>query len=119
MDGAPSSRRFRAPGRLLARVERWRRQAYANSSVRSKPVSAAPDLCGAGPFNTALPGAWSFRGKAGVPFRRRGSAFLKGGEGPRRKVVRPALDDVYDSLDLAWRKLKQGLVGLPVPGDEV
>jgi len=58
MDGAPSSRRFRAPGRLLARVERWRRQAYANSSVRSKPVSAAPDLCGAGPFNTALHADW-------------------------------------------------------------
>ena len=34
-------------------------------------------------------------------------------------MVRPALDDVYDLLDLAWRKLNQGLVGLPVPGDEV
>jgi hypothetical protein len=64
-------------------------------------------------------GSHAGRAARGRRFRRRGSAFLKGGEGPRRKVVRPALDDVYDSLDLARRKLNHDLVGLPVPGDEV
>ena len=37
---------------------------------------------------------------------------------PRRKVVRPALDDVHDSLDLARRKLNHDLADPPVPGNK-
>ena len=33
-------------------------------------------------------------------------------------MVRPALDDVYDSLDLARRKLNHDLADPPVPGNK-
>ena len=45
--------------------------------------------------------------------------MVEGGKGPRRKAVRPALDDVDDVLDLARRELNHDLVGLPVLRDEV
>jgi hypothetical protein len=49
----------------------------------------------------------------------RGSAVLEGDEGPRRKVVRPALDESDHSLHLTRRKLNQDLLSLPVLGEEV
>jgi hypothetical protein len=51
--------------------------------------------------------------------RRRGSAVVEGGKGPRRKAVRPALDNVDDALDLARRELNYDLVNLPILRDEV
>jgi hypothetical protein len=43
--------------------------------------------------------------------RRSASAVLEDSKGPRRKVVRPALDDVYNLRDLARRVRKLAPTG--------